>query len=1023
MLEDTQKADKIALAKKKLREYESRKHADNNQSSNVSSVEDGRNSVLSTSSAISSEVVKTGLEDEKAVSKFESNGSVHILSDSELAHSANPEHSPFRNERESFITERNNLISSYNSLKSQLQELHTHYSQLHSAYSQLTTNGSHLATEKQVIQLQKVIAVMVEEKTDLNKELRKYKEELETLQVEFDKASSEKIEPCVPDLPKFSNDSSKLLEAAQIELDNQRKVTAEAQAHLLAVQHERSEAQSRVKLLFREKEELESQLVKTRKDLQMKEIYLKQLSSHQSPIVESAHVDEAEIKQLHEALVQELTSEKETVCQDLELSRKNYEKYCNELSDKATRTEADLETAEQSKYMLEMKVTELQTQINLLVQDMEELRAKNEASTLMAENNETATKNTQINREEVQRQVVAVEEKMSRKYESKLIEMEEAHRKEISEKEAVVMEMRNMVTDAQIRYKDLEQRFKECVPDDTELLSLSDQLQNEKATVSRAVAQNKELKQLLLDTEDRLVALTEEKLQCELGRQSAEHLVKELTRKLEEMGSNIGTEVASLQKSDIEKEENSNESNGFDDYRERELELRNELEKAQRDLAEMRNELRRSINQNQEMNQIMMLNAEDENQNSFHVELGQAVGRINILSSENDQLRETISNLTQKLLTPDDPNSNTLKEENERMKQELEALSEKLLGLEESKKSDMKEEPVSENSVTTSNDYLKLKEDYECLQREFVKITATLSSSDEKAKALSTELDSLKEHIVNNQREINQLRSVTVQKLSEPQFTQENVAPKLSSEAVDAVVEMQRREVQSSNETINENSSQVVGSDEWARVELEKKFSQAMRMNAELQESMERVEHINVQLQLENDTIADHVILYQHQRRLIRERLRAKDLQLAALETERQRVIERCQELQEALVNVLSKNTIPKEEPVTESIVAKVKRKSSRTFSHSTVDELSGDEEVVVPPEIEQELKIAETEDLEKQNVIEEEKTVEKENVSEYSDPDIKRIFSIINDINVPLQSRSSEKLQCTQCIGELKHL
>ena len=52
-------------------------------------------------------------------------------------------------------------------------------------------------------------------------------------------------------------------------------------------------------------------------------------------------------------------------------------------------------------------------------------------------------------------------------------------------------------------------------------------------------------------------------------------------------------------------------------------------------------------------------------------------------------------------------------------------------------------------------------------------------------------------------------------------------------------------------------------------------------------------EHINIQLQLENDTIADHVILYQHQRRLIRERLRQKDEQMRALEIERQRVVDR----------------------------------------------------------------------------------------------------------------------------------
>lgn len=70
-----------------------------------------------------------------------------------------------------------------------------------------------------------------------------------------------------------------------------------------------------------------------------------------------------------------------------------------------------------------------------------------------------------------------------------------------------------------------------------ELLSLSGQLQSEKATVSRAVAQNKELKEQLFETEDRLVALTNEKMQCELDKQAAEHQVRVLTEQLNQNGN------------------------------------------------------------------------------------------------------------------------------------------------------------------------------------------------------------------------------------------------------------------------------------------------------------------------------------------------------------------------------------------------------------------------------------------------------------------------------------------------------
>lgn len=100
--------------------------------------------------------------------------------------------------------------------------------------------------------------------------------------------------------------------------------------------------------------------------------------------------------------------------------------------------------------------------------------------------------------------------------------------------------------------------------------------------------------------------------------------------------------------------------------------------------------------------------------------------------------------------------------------------------------------------------------------------------------------------------------------------------------------------------------------DLWARKELEKRFARAMMQNAELVENIDRLEHINQQLELENDTIADHVVLYQHQRKLVRERLRVKDEQLKAMEAERKRTVERCQELQNVLMTVLNKGGVLK---------------------------------------------------------------------------------------------------------------
>ncbi|PIO56923.1 hypothetical protein TELCIR_21676, partial [Teladorsagia circumcincta] len=225
-----------------------------------------------------------------------------------------------------------------------------------------------------------------------------------------------------------------------------------------------------------------------------------------------------------------------------------------------------------------------------------------------------------------------------------------------------------------------------------DLLSLSEQLQNEKATVSRAVAQNRELKEQLLETEDRLVALTEEKLNSELARQTAEHQVKELMKRIDTEASQSDTgsvqlppagpsdaleavlhPATSLEPSrsteDWDETERERSESVADASREREQMLETQLEMAKHQLEEyflkdvmlydfgihiivegtplwfssaliIRADLRRSHTRNEEMNQILRQNAEDENQNSIHVELGQAVARIHELAAENQQLRE-----------------------------------------------------------------------------------------------------------------------------------------------------------------------------------------------------------------------------------------------------------------------------------------------------------------------------------------------------------------------------------------------
>lgn len=74
--------------------------------------------------------------------------------------------------------------------------------------------------------------------------------------------------------------------------------------------------------------------------------------------------------------------------------------------------------------------------------------------------------------------------------------------------------------------------------------------------------------------------------------------------------------------------------------------LRADIVRLETALHEARQLQRRAVSENEELHRIMQQNAEDENQNTIHVELQHALDRINALSTLNEQLQRTIDEMT-----------------------------------------------------------------------------------------------------------------------------------------------------------------------------------------------------------------------------------------------------------------------------------------------------------------------------------------------------------------------------------------
>ncbi|EGT40842.1 hypothetical protein CAEBREN_17150 [Caenorhabditis brenneri] len=916
------KAEMLAAARKKLKDFEARQKIDGRSSpaSSIISSEPGGGTGMNGRSSVVS-------EDSTALQIPQTSSSAQSVITRNGTNS-----SPF-------LSNGNEWYQAYTQLKTQHDELCSHYAQLHSAYSQVNANGVHVDAESQIIQLQNALSAMVEEKVSFQSDLRQANEQIEKLRHKLTAAENALIQSNQNSGSSHSNSDDvrklseaiaqkdSLLTARHQELEGARREVASVQASLLNVQHERSEAQARVKSLIKETAAQESRIEQLKKDIQMKDLYLKQLGGSGS--ISGAHHDNNNHDSLQQEL-EKLKSEKVRLLAEATTLKAHYSDREHALQQKQAEMAAELEQLHAYKFSSVDQIQSLEHQLHI---------AQSELQTLQGNSNIVQEEEVpKITEEDVSRRIREACHVERLKWERKLEEDQRRREEDILEKDKVIFEREQSLAELEMKYRLLEERTLESTANGADLLSLSEQLQNEKATVSRAVAQNKELKERLLETEDRFVALTEEKASVELAKQSAEHQVRELTKQLnleaaglvgnlsEVIASQSHLESAPPQAQPVAEQQEVDELNAelqenLESLKRENSEIRSSLEQKTQELQQVRADLRRSNTHNEQMDEIMRQNAEDENQNSIHVELTQAVGRVQELASENEQLREALNDIRQQL-------------EEERTE----------------KKSDLERKEQEE---------------------------------------------------VDRQLELNETK---VSKEVEQQPTRE------------------------------------LHEDLWARKELEKRFARAMMQNADLVETIDRLEHINQQLELENDTIADHVVLYQHQRKLVRERLRVKDEQLKAMEEERVRTVARCQELQNVLMSVLNKGGVLKEYE-TNSLARKAARRVSRSYSHSTVDEMSGDEDVVVDAKLEEVPQRERVhgrgdEDVSKKTptILEAEEnrrtpeiTENRQNHSaspteQHPDASVRRILEIISDISRP-QPLPTGQLHCTQCIGDLQEL
>uniref|UniRef100_A0A915EJV4 Golgin subfamily A conserved domain-containing protein n=1 Tax=Ditylenchus dipsaci TaxID=166011 RepID=A0A915EJV4_9BILA len=452
---------------------------------------------------------------------------------------------------------------SLNETANKLQLLHTHYSELYETYNLVNQSvQSNSIGGDQVSQLQTALAVAIEEKTGLQFELRDLSSKLASSETENRALKeSQKIRTVAlpssdssEQLKQLANEKSRLMEtisnqSAQIE--KQRKECSNLEAKIMVIQQDRNETQARLKHLYEEKNTLENDIEQMRNDLNMKEIYIRQLTRY------------SQADPQDQLVIQSLTEERKRCVEEAELksaevmelkkqaaaAREHFESCLSGVNDKLSRLQVEAEELRTSKAELESAKSYLEEQLRLLRINLE----KTENFQTGFHNGQSPnpkqseTKVDLAEYEALQNSLSSMEQEYARNC-SKYKELE----KRVEQKNSQIESLQYELSESQRKIAALEEAGNVKSSIDVDVSSLLEQLQNEKATVSRAVGQNLELKEQLKELQDKFIAITNESATKEIERTSALANLAALQHQITDMQKTLTSQPSEENVSSIE---------------------------------------------------------------------------------------------------------------------------------------------------------------------------------------------------------------------------------------------------------------------------------------------------------------------------------------------------------------------------------------------------------------------------------------------------------------------------------------
>ncbi|XP_024918102.1 golgin subfamily A member 2 isoform X3 [Cynoglossus semilaevis] len=613
-----------------------------------------------------------------------------------------------------------------------------------------------------------------------------------------------------------------------------------------------SELTEKLKLMTQGNDAMRLEMEDLRKRLEFSELMLQQCSNQSDPssanqqvqlLLEEKQQLEAQSQQLMESIAQ-LSSERDSYAEQIQDEGRVWKDKTEQLL-----TQVSLVAEERDKNIsrvqeLEAAIAELKNAAALLSQQRDSQNNAEPESSGPSEN-EVALQES-LDRLQQEKEALAAQ------YQAQLRDNEQLSR---------------LVTEQEARLGEFERQVESQTQEAEDRRRMLEDVQSDKATISRALTQNRTLKDQLAELQNGFVKLTNENMELTTAIQSEHHVKKEIARRMGELQEELHNVKEQL-------ELKSQESRSLLEQRDQVVAHLQQYSAGYQTLASEREQLHlQYLHQSQLMDRLQ----HDESHGRTQLEMS------------NSQLKQTQDRLEQ------------LVKDNEQLKTEVrELLNSSVLSSSRDRGDGVESQCLQESPTMSSS--IVIPEHFESHNEmeEFIRgALAQLEAERDEARGQLEE-----EHRLHMAARLQVAAAVSLEKQDNsytPACDQQHEHDHTQGQHGDGEHSYERSAFPEEGVPVEVHQALQT-----AMNKLQQRFTSLMQEKADLKERVEELEHRCIQLSGETDTIGEYIALYQSQRAIMKQKHQEKEQYISMLAQDKEEMKAKLAELQDLVMRLVA---------------------------------------------------------------------------------------------------------------------